>query len=205
MKRWFVEWWKFDNNDRKLKRQRLWIPSNPKTAKFRYDFAENVCKKIVNDLEEKGIVSSQFYEDGNYGIKRESNFEIIERAITNKTLRKKTIQTYYSHARLFCKYLESKSITSLLKVTTEHAKEYLIFNRTSAANTNKNKINHLKSIFNELILMNEVSHNPFSMLKGTKNEDSDFNHPYSDYEKKLIEDYLKAKNLPLYYFTETIF
>lgn len=205
MKRWFVEWWEFDNNDRKLKRKRLWIPSNPKNAKFRYDFAENVCKEIVNDLQEKGTARAELYDNGNYGIKRESNFEIMEKAIKNKTLRKKTIQTYYSHVRLFCKYLESKNITSLPKVTTEHAKEYLVFNRTSAINTCKNKINHLKSIFSELILLNEVSHNPFSLLKGAKNEDSDFNNPYSDYEKKLIEDYLKAKNLPLYYFTRFLF
>lgn len=205
MKRWFVEWWQFDSQERKLKRQRLWIPSNPKTAKFRYDFAENACKKIANDLYEKGISNIQISESDNYGIKRESNFDIMAKAISNKTLRRKTIQTYYSHTRLFCKYLESKNITSLSKVTTEHVKEYLLFNRTSAANTNKNKINHLKSIFNELIMMNEVGHNPFSMVKGIKNEDSDFNHPYSDYEKKLIEDYLKAKNLPLYYFTRFLF
>lgn len=204
-KRWFVEWWQFDNYERKLKRKRIWISTKLQTEKCRYDFADKICKKIVSDLKEKEFSSTQLYNEDNHEINLERSFEIMEKAINNKILRKKTIQTYYSHVRLFCKYLKYNKITSLHKVTTDHAKEYLHFNRMGAANTYKNKINHLKSIFNELILLNEVKNNPFSMLKGTKNEDSDFNHPYSDYEKKLIEDYLKAKNLPLYYFTRFLF
>jgi integrase len=204
MKRWFIEWLQFDNNEGKLKRKRIWIPSKPKTLKFRYDFAEDICTKIVNDLQEKGIINTTNKVE-KYLIRRESNFEIIKKAIDNKTLRRKTIQTYYSHGRLFCKYLEVKNITSLSEVTAEHAKEYLFFNRADAGNTYKNKINHLKSIFNELILLNQVAFNPFSLLKCAIVNDSDFNHPFSDYEKVLIEDYLKVNNLPLFYFTRFLF
>lgn len=204
-KRWFVEWWQFDNYARKLKKKRVWISTKLKTAKVRYDFADEICKKIVKDLQEKEISMPQIYNEDNHVINLERSFKVMEKAIKNKVLRKKTIQTYYSHARLFYKYLKYKNITSLHKVTTEHAKEYLHFNRMGSANTYKNKISHLKSIFNELIVLNEVKHNPFSLLKGVKNDDSEFNHPYSDYEKKLIEDYLKANNLPLYYFTRFLF
>lgn len=204
-KRWFVEWWQQCENSEKLERKRIWLPTKPKNANYRFELAEKICFEINTKLRGAGVseLSQNRQTDRP---KPPTVAEMLQKAINNKELRKKTIQTYSSHSKLFCKFLESKKIKRIESVTPELAKEYLSFNRSEYDKTYKNKINHLKALFNELIILKEISNNPFEGLKGTYNDtDSNFNHPFSDYEKNLIESHLRAKNKELYLFTRFLF
>lgn len=203
-KRWFVEWWQQCQNSDKLERKRIWLPTKPKNKNLRFELGEKICSQINGQLQAGGAVEipNKPQTDTN----PPTVAELLQKAINNKELRKKTIQTYNSHSKLFCKFLESKKIKLITAITPELIKEYLSFNRSEYDKTYKNKINHLKALFNELIVLKEIQSNPFEGLKGTYNSiESDFNHPFSDYEKDLIEKYLQENNLPLFYFTRFLF
>lgn len=157
-------------------RKRKWIPANPEKTK-----PERAKKELQKIL--------QLYKGNSYN---------LTTLVEKMELRPKSKQTYLTDIKIlndFCpdmKYFDQK--------------EFLIFLKSKyGPKTQRNKINNLKSVFNFGISEGLINENPLADLRGTdKIVETDFNFPYSDFERSIIEPEL-LKNKGLYLFTRFIY
>lgn len=88
-------------------------------------------------------------------------------------------------------------------IDPESFKDFLFDNY--AHNTVFNKIKNIKSLFGKSFEAGIIESNPFAKFKNVgKDEDTDANFPFSEYERSILEPELK-KNPPLWLFTRIIY
>jgi integrase len=174
-KRWYIDF------EQKGQRQREWIPSKPlenraERAKARF---QEICKGLSMGA---GL----------------TNLEILERLLNKKELRPKSKSTYWTDCKIFAAYFQH---TPIAKISETKALEFYKHLKTKYTDkTVKNKINNLKAVFDS------HKHNPLGKLRGTYNiQESEFNFPFSEYERELIESHLSSFQPDLYNFTRFIF
>jgi integrase len=194
-KRWAVEYTIFDLKTKQEKRILEWIPKRL-SLEQRYVYGKKKIKEVLDKYEDRPIPNS-------VDIIQEILIEIVQ----NKNLREKSKSTYRTCVFQLCSFLKNSKITEINQIDSD-----LVYNFVKAlvpvyhTNTAKNTINHLKAIFTEAHRQKIVENNPFKGLTlPFIHQDSDFNTPFSDYEKKLIEEYLIENNIPLYLFTRFVF
>lgn len=176
-KRWYID---YENNSQRV---REWIPSKP--LENRADRAKAKFQEIL-----RGV-----YVGGGH-----TNLDILFILLEKKAkdLRKKTKQTYWTDCKIFAKYFKTIPIS---KITTDQAVGFYDFLKGQYTDkTVKNKINNLKAVFDG------YKYQPLAKLRGTyKIEESEFNFPFNDYEREIIEQYLEEHEPELYLFTRFIF
>lgn len=160
-------------------RIREWIKSKP------YNTREQRAKKRLDEIKNS-------FE--NFTI---NFFNIIDRM----ELRKKSKQTYKTDIKILIAFGVSGVCT------VEQAKDFLMFlNSKYSKKTVKNKINNVKCVYQFAVDNEYIQENPFKKIATSgSSSDSDFNYPFSEYERSIIEPYLIEHNFRLYLFTRFIY
>ncbi|WP_337044760.1 tyrosine-type recombinase/integrase [Emticicia sp. 17c] len=204
-KRWYIDYGIYNQARKRLEIKRIWLPTNPPNADYRYQLAKDLSNEIDKKLK-KGILHSTPKKEKKIN---PTNFlEITENILTmlvvEKVLRTKSKQTYYTACKHLDKFLLKTSI-HFTDITTSIVQDFIRSLKVSDRHK-KNIVGFLKSVCGYLIENNFMAYNPFlGSDDKIKFDDSELNCPFSDYEKKKIEDYLIANNKPLYLFTRFIF
>jgi integrase len=171
---------------------REWVPSRP--LESREDRAEARILEIVKGV---GVDMTQYIPKP-----PKSQLEHFINLINNQPQKKysdKTKGTYRTSIKVFFEYFKDKDYRSIKPDDAKRFETWL-GKRYDSEKTIKNKINHIKAVFSL------TKHNPLNGITATMpDDDSDFNYPYTEYEKTIIEDYLKEHNYRLYLFTRFMF
>lgn len=180
-KRWYIDYRFEDQNKRQFVPQR---PINNRMERALLLF-ETIKKKFSNSSEANTELLL------NFCIKR----------INEKDLRASSVKAYTTASKQLIKFMSQNKINAFASFNNINVD--LFYNELKLKycdKTTKNKINALKSVFSGL------GFNPFQKLRGTYNiDDSEYHTPYSDYERQLIEPYLKDNHPELYIFTRFIY
>lgn len=177
-RRWYIEY------HLSGQRQRVWIAARP--SETRAARAEKILQKI-----KKGV-----YVSGGGGIMPE-----LRKIAQGIDLRPKTRSTYLTACKQFSDHVERVNVITLSQVNETHAKSFFQYLKGKYSPvTVRNKLLSLKAIFSH------YKRNPFADLKANySKKDSDFNQPFSPYERSTIENYLSEHDERLYIFTRFIF
>ena len=177
-RRWYIEYHISGT------RHRVWIAAKP--SETRAARAEKLLQQI----------KAGAYIAGGGGIMPE--LRAIAQAID---LRPKTRSTYLTACKQFADFVSPFQVFRLSQVTEVQANAFFehLKKRYSPV-TVRNKLLSLKAIFSH------YKRNPFDNIKANySRKDSDFNQPFSDYERAEIETYLQEQDERLFLFTRFIF
>jgi integrase len=174
-KRWFIAY--FIGQTKK----REWIPSRPSETR------PARAKELLR------IIELRVLSGNNTDI-----FERLDIIIERLELRKRTKDTYRTSIRLFSKHFDGRNLTSIKE---KDAFDFISSLKLKYAGTTvKNNISHLKAV------LRHTNCKAFDNLVSTYNiQESEFNTPFSDYEREILENHLKANSLGLFLFTRFIF
>ncbi len=203
-KRWFIRYGLYCNLQKKIIYKKIVLPTNPKDAKYRYQLAKDFSLEIDRKLKQ-GVL----YERKKDIKINPSNFlETVEKILSElelqKTIRPKTTKTYISACKLLNAFLSS-SFSHYTHFTKLNIPDF-IKSIESSESYKKSVLSHCRAVYTFLLEKEFVSHNPFlGLVDKIKVTESDFNYPYSDYEKPLIENYLIKNNPRLFLFTRFLF
>lgn len=193
--RWYIEYYKCNLQNGKRERCREWI-SKKLDLEDRKKFAEKRIKqlsKITESVSGKSIDNIKL---------------VLNNIIDNAILRKKTKSTYKTCVKYLCEYLqEYTTVIDIKEITKDLAIDFLESMTVQYhGNTITNTRNHLSSTFSFAMDEKLIPENPFQGLKlRLQKDEGDFNTPFSDFEKKAIEEHLIENNYPLYLFTRFVF
>lgn len=193
--RWYIEYYKCNLNSDKRERCREWI-SKKLDFRERKKFADNRIEqlsKITQDVSGEAIEKIKVS---------------LNDLIDNSTLRKKSKSTYKTCVKQLCLYLEEyTTITNIREIDKDIAIDFLeSLTIEYHANTITSARNHLSSTFSLAMDEKFIAINPFQGIKlKLQKDEGDFNTPFSDHEKKTIEEHLIENNYNLYLFTRFVF
>jgi integrase len=125
--------------------------------------------------------------------------------IKNQTLKPKSQSTYKHIVKLFTDWTTSKELTdtSLKHFTSKQAQDYmdhLLLEKKYSGRTFNDHLIILRTLFNCFVEREWIVKNPFRAVK-KKTATIGRNHAYGEFEKLRLEQYLKANDIRLYYFT----
>lgn len=202
-KRWFISYGLYDEKLKRMVRRKVYLPSNPKDLEYRSKLSQELIFEINKKLNE-GLL---FERKKDKKIDTTNFMQVVE-AMLDKLVDKelivmKTRQTYLSACKHFNSYLLLNSMHY-----TEFKKTNLNSFLDSLTVTNNHKKvvrSHLRSVFSILVQNEILAFNPFLGSLKLKTIESDFNHPFSDYEKDKLEVYMQEYEPNLYLLTRFIF
>ncbi len=171
---------------------REWIPSQP--LESREVRAKERFSQIIKGVD----IDISLFTHKPIKSQLENFIQLID-SQPEKKFSDKTKSTYRTAIRVFFEYFKDKDYK---KLKPDDAKRFegWLGKKYDSEKTIKNKINHIKAVFSL------TKYSPLNGISATIiDDDSDFNYPYTDYEKEIIEDYLKEHNPRLYLFTRFLF
>lgn len=174
-KRWFIDY--YSGNVR----FREWIPSKP--LETRHERALELLQKI---------------EDGLHVGRQADIYKRLDNIIENLDLRKRSKDTYRTSARLLAQHFQGRKLST---ITEKEANDFVNALKSKYSDTTtKNNISHLKAV------LKHTECKAFANLHSTYNIlESEFNYPFGDYEREILETHLKEKYPTLFIFTRFIF
>ncbi|WP_158561226.1 phage integrase SAM-like domain-containing protein [Emticicia sp. C21] len=179
-KRWFIDYGIYNPLQKRLETKRIWLPTNPPNADYRYQLAKDLSNEIDKKLK-RGILHSTPKKEKKL---TPTNFleiteNILTKLVAEKVLRKKSKQRYYTA----CKHLDNfllKTSIHFTDITSIIVQDFIKYLKVSDRHK-KNIVGFLKSVFGYLIENNFMPYNPFfGSDDKIKYEDSELNCPYSD-------------------------
>lgn len=203
-KTWYISYGLYCKLQKRLITKFINLPKHPQKAEYRKQLFNDLSVEIDRKLKE-GIL---FVKKRDVKINPTKFIDTVEKLLNQiverKSIRPKTAQTYLSACKLLNAYL-SYSFSHYTQFTKLNIPDFLKSIHESES-YKKSVISHLRAVFTVLLQNEYVSHNPFmGYVDNIKVTESDFNHPYSDYEKELIENYLIANEPRLFLFTRFLF
>lgn len=201
---WYIDYGLYSDLHKKLVYKTIKLPTNPKDKSYRYQLAKEICFDIDRKLE-KGILYERKKEVKINPAKFLDTVEkLLAEKVEQKQIRQKTAQTYLSACKLLNTFLVS-SFSQYNRFVKAQIPNFLSsFNESDSYK--KSVLSHLRAVYTLLLEKDFVPINPFmGYVDKIKVTESDFNYPFSDYEKKLLEDYLIANEPRLFLFTRFLF
>jgi len=202
-KRWFISYGLYNDKLRRLIRRKVYIPTNPKNLEYRMELSRELIFEINKKLNE-GILFQRSKEKKLDTSNFMSVVEVLlSKMVDNDLIVSKTRQTYISA----CKHLNSYLILNKMHYTEFNKTHLMGFLESMKASNNHKRIvrSHLRSVFSILVQRDVLPVNPFLGSIKIKSVETDFNYPFSDYEKIRLEQYLQEYEPNLYLMTRFIF
>jgi integrase len=215
-KRWFVEFYAFNEETGKLQRYPIYLPAKYKTDAERRKYAKELVHEINAKLTQGFTVNSKAEVAKQETIKEDSKVALLITAFADavavlKVARKagKSQKKYDTVYNVFEAFLKDKNFMdlSVQDFGSEHAQRYsnyLIVDRHNENTTRNYMYNHTRSVFDYFIRLNLIKENPFTEGK-YKERPVVSNLAFSKQQKELIETYLIEHNIRLYYYTRFIY
>lgn len=218
-KRWYVEFYAFDDAVGKLQRYPIYLPAKYKTDSERRKYAKALIHEINDKLAQGYQVGSAkvSIHESSFGdeLKKVQSIKLVDAfkdaVAILKVSRKagKSQKKYDTVYNVFEAFLKEKKFIDLSveEFTSEHAQRYsnyLVVDRNNENTTRNYMYNHTSSVFDYFIRLNLIKENPFTEGK-YKERPVVSNLAFSTQQKELIEAYLLEHNLRLYYYTRFIY
>lgn len=203
---WFVFYY-FENPDTgKFDRFREFISKRLKTKSARYERAIEVRKRINEKLQmgwnpfvdsDKGLTTLN--EALEFGLK-------IKLA---KCQRKRSRFSYYSAVKLFRDYLKDKKVLNkpvkeFNYLLAQEYQDHMLVSCDLANSTINNRVEFVKSVFNEVKKREYITHNPFARVEKLKKIEPPITS-YTEEELTKIKKILPDYNYNLYVISQLIF
>jgi len=206
-KEWYIEYYPFDESKNQLIRKRIKVPQSLHSSNQRKAWAN---KKInaINALLVKGYhypkksVATDIPVSQDLTINQIFDLAIIKAA----SLRAKTQGTYKGILNKFREWLgerANKGLELIDKRTVSEYTDFLLSNDLTAVTIN-NQLNITRLMIGKVKKAEYIYINPFVYDKLTETE-SFSNVAFSDKHQKMIEEYLKENNYPLFIFTRIMY
>lgn len=206
-KRWYIEFQAWDTKTDSLKIKQVFCPARFTTPAQRHLWAEENIVKINSLLVSGGQFKATDEQPVPPRRLEYSINQVFDLAIKKaESLRPKTLSTYKGILNQFRNYLGNKAkkgIDYITKTLVSEYQDYLLSNDLSAVTIN-NTCNVIRIMINKAVKADYIKINPFVYQKLTETE-SYSNVAFTPEHQRLIEDYLKENNYPLYVFTRVMY
>ena len=213
-KRWYIEFYAWDVQQKKLVRKRFYEINNFAAQKDRITYANRIIRQ-VNKLLEEGFhfdLNKVPEEAAEEPIKNHSLDSALDYALEVKkpSIRSTSYPSYKSAVKIFKGWATENrqleiDVAYFDKLRAVYFNDYLFVERAYAAKTVNGHISYLKSLFEVLVEREIILKNPFKGIKKHKEGLSRRNLAFSVEQIEEIKKIISERNPKLWLFIQFIY